>query len=167
MMTSFAVPWAGLELQLPALQLSDSHFVQRCVCSAPRSLAVLCCTSSGLCMTCSPSGGKEGLFLFPGVHEGCAVKAVTCGFLKSVVFTACDCSSPLQEIGRALGIALMKQFGWRADLRDPNLEVVVLVCQVACCRFQNCPRYLLFCSLLPLHSGPWPLPVCLSGAEFN
>ncbi|KAF1621442.1 THUMP domain-containing protein 2, partial [Eudyptes chrysolophus] len=30
-----------------------------------------------------------------------------------------------QEIGRALGIALMKQFGWRADLRDPDLEIFV------------------------------------------
>ncbi|NXL85835.1 THUM2 protein, partial [Alectura lathami] len=30
-----------------------------------------------------------------------------------------------QEIGRAAGIALMKQFGWRADLRDPDLEIFV------------------------------------------
>lgn len=35
MMAAFVVPWAGLELQPPALQLSDSHFVLRCVCSAP------------------------------------------------------------------------------------------------------------------------------------
>ncbi|KAF1653753.1 THUMP domain-containing protein 2, partial [Aptenodytes patagonicus] len=44
---------------------------------------------------------------------------------------SCRCSGasakilPSQEIGRALGIALMKQFGWRADLRDPDLEVFV------------------------------------------
>uniref|UniRef100_A0A8C3J0Q5 Uncharacterized protein n=1 Tax=Calidris pygmaea TaxID=425635 RepID=A0A8C3J0Q5_9CHAR len=52
-------------------------------------------------------------------------KAVICSFLNSVIFTACDCSSPLQEIGRAVGVALMKQCGWRADLRDPDLEIFV------------------------------------------
>ena len=160
MMTAFVALWAELQLLPPAVQLRDSHFVLQCVCSAPHSLAVPCCTSSGLCTNCSPRD-KERLFLFPGIYEGYAVKAVTCRFLNSVLFTACDCSSPLEEIGRAAGIALMKQFGWRADLRDPDLEVVVLVCQMACCCFQNCPRSLLVCSLLPLHAGPWPLP-CLS-----
>ncbi|NWI68542.1 THUM2 protein, partial [Todus mexicanus] len=44
---------------------------------------------------------------------------------------SCRCSGaiakilPSQEIGRAVGIALMKQFGWRADLRDPDLEIFV------------------------------------------
>ncbi|NXK53530.1 THUM2 protein, partial [Chauna torquata] len=44
---------------------------------------------------------------------------------------SCRCSGAIakiltsQEIGRAVGIALMKQFGWRADLRDPNLEIFV------------------------------------------
>ncbi|NWQ90444.1 THUM2 protein, partial [Burhinus bistriatus] len=44
---------------------------------------------------------------------------------------SCRCSGaiakilPSQEIGRAVGIALMKQCGWRADLRDPDLEVFV------------------------------------------
>ncbi|KAM6278907.1 U6 snRNA (guanine-N(2))-methyltransferase THUMPD2 isoform 3-T3 [Porphyrio hochstetteri] len=43
---------------------------------------------------------------------------------------SCRCSGAIakiltsQEIGRAIGIALMKQFGWRADLRDPDLEVI-------------------------------------------
>lgn len=95
------------------------------------------------------------------------MKAVICSLLNSVIFTACDCSSPLQEIGRAIGIALIKQCGWRADLRDPDLEVVVFVCQVARCCFQTCPQYLLCCFLLPLHAGLWPLAVCLSAAEFN
>ncbi|KFZ52842.1 THUMP domain-containing protein 2, partial [Podiceps cristatus] len=42
---------------------------------------------------------------------------------------SCRCSGAIgkiltsQEIGRAVGIALMKQFGWRADLRDPDLEI--------------------------------------------
>ncbi|NXI74871.1 THUM2 protein, partial [Anseranas semipalmata] len=44
---------------------------------------------------------------------------------------SCRCSGAIakiltsQEIGRAAGIALMKQFGWRADLRDPDLEIFV------------------------------------------
>ncbi|NXA26274.1 THUM2 protein, partial [Ibidorhyncha struthersii] len=44
---------------------------------------------------------------------------------------SCRCSGaiakmlPSQEIGRAVGIALMKQCGWRADLRDPDLEIFV------------------------------------------
>ncbi|XP_009641616.2 THUMP domain-containing protein 2 isoform X3 [Egretta garzetta] len=44
---------------------------------------------------------------------------------------SCRCSGavakilPSQEIGRAIGIALMKQCGWRADLRDPDLEIFV------------------------------------------
>ncbi|NXV82894.1 THUM2 protein, partial [Atlantisia rogersi] len=44
---------------------------------------------------------------------------------------SCRCSGAIakiltsQEIGRAIGIALMKQFGWRADLRDPDLEIFV------------------------------------------
>ncbi|KGL99237.1 THUMP domain-containing protein 2, partial [Charadrius vociferus] len=44
---------------------------------------------------------------------------------------SCRCSGaiakilPSQEIGRAIGVALMKQCGWRADLRDPDLEVFV------------------------------------------
>ncbi|XP_068009138.1 THUMP domain-containing protein 2 isoform X2 [Melanerpes formicivorus] len=44
---------------------------------------------------------------------------------------SCRCSGamakvlPSQELGRALGTALGKQFGWRADLRHPELEVFV------------------------------------------
>ncbi|NXT80678.1 THUM2 protein, partial [Zapornia atra] len=44
---------------------------------------------------------------------------------------SCRCSGAMakvltsQEIGRAVGIALMKQFGWRADLRDPDLEIFI------------------------------------------
>uniref|UniRef100_A0A8C3QUD1 U6 snRNA (guanine-N(2))-methyltransferase THUMPD2 n=1 Tax=Cyanoderma ruficeps TaxID=181631 RepID=A0A8C3QUD1_9PASS len=30
-----------------------------------------------------------------------------------------------QEVGRAIGITLVKQCGWRADLRDPDLEIFV------------------------------------------
>ncbi|KFO83104.1 THUMP domain-containing protein 2, partial [Buceros rhinoceros silvestris] len=44
---------------------------------------------------------------------------------------SCRCSGaiakilPSQEVGRAVGVALMKQFGWQADLRDPDLEIFV------------------------------------------
>ncbi|KAM6433365.1 U6 snRNA (guanine-N(2))-methyltransferase THUMPD2 [Rhynochetos jubatus] len=44
---------------------------------------------------------------------------------------SCRCSGaiakilPSQEMGRAIGVALMKQFGWQADLRDPDLEIFV------------------------------------------
>ena len=155
-MTIFVVTWAGLELQPPALQLSDSHFVMR-VCLHCPSLALPCCTSSGLCTNCSPRD-KERLFLFPGISKDCAVKAVICSFLNSVIFAACDCSSPLQEIGRAVGIAFMKQCGWQADLRDPDLEVVALVCQMACWCFQNCPRlsFVLFSAPFALRSVASP-----------
>uniref|UniRef100_A0A8C6RAF1 U6 snRNA (guanine-N(2))-methyltransferase THUMPD2 n=1 Tax=Nannospalax galili TaxID=1026970 RepID=A0A8C6RAF1_NANGA len=44
---------------------------------------------------------------------------------------SCRCSGSVakaftaQEVGRVIGIALMKQFGWKADLRNPNLEIFV------------------------------------------
>lgn len=120
------------------------------------------CTSSSPCTNCSPRD-RDSLIsqVFIRIVQS-RLRSVV--FFISVIFTACDCSSCLQEIGRAIGIALMKQFGWRADLRNPDLEVVVLLCQVACC-FWNCPWYLLVCSLLPLSSGP--LAVCLFAAEFT
>ncbi|KAM5317165.1 U6 snRNA (guanine-N(2))-methyltransferase THUMPD2 isoform 2-T2 [Glossophaga mutica] len=44
---------------------------------------------------------------------------------------SCRCSGAVaktfsaQEVGRIIGIALMKQFGWKADLRDPNVEIFI------------------------------------------
>ncbi|KAL9868240.1 U6 snRNA (guanine-N(2))-methyltransferase THUMPD2 isoform 2-T2 [Geothlypis trichas] len=44
---------------------------------------------------------------------------------------SCRCSGAIariltsQEVGRALGTALVRQCGWRADLRDPDLEIFV------------------------------------------
>uniref|UniRef100_H0X3M9 U6 snRNA (guanine-N(2))-methyltransferase THUMPD2 n=1 Tax=Otolemur garnettii TaxID=30611 RepID=H0X3M9_OTOGA len=44
---------------------------------------------------------------------------------------SCRCSGTVgkaftaQEVGKVIGIALMKQFGWKADLRNPNLEVFI------------------------------------------
>ncbi|XP_008590426.1 PREDICTED: THUMP domain-containing protein 2-like [Galeopterus variegatus] len=44
---------------------------------------------------------------------------------------SCRCSGAIrkaftsQEAGRVIGIALMKQFGWKADLRNPNLEIFI------------------------------------------
>ncbi|XP_032558721.1 THUMP domain-containing protein 2 isoform X2 [Chiroxiphia lanceolata] len=51
---------------------------------------------------------------------------------------SCRCSGAIakiltsQEIGRAIGIALMKQCGWRADLRDPDLEAGAFVLDPMC-----------------------------------
>ncbi|XP_069881548.1 THUMP domain-containing protein 2 isoform X4 [Dipodomys merriami] len=41
-----------------------------------------------------------------------------CSGTVAKVFTA-------QEVGKIIGIALMKQFGWKADLRTPNLEIFI------------------------------------------
>ncbi|XP_004480256.1 THUMP domain-containing protein 2 isoform X2 [Dasypus novemcinctus] len=44
---------------------------------------------------------------------------------------SCRCSGAIgktftaQEVGRVIGIALMKQFGWKTDLRNPNLEIFI------------------------------------------
>ncbi|XP_076990174.1 U6 snRNA (guanine-N(2))-methyltransferase THUMPD2 isoform X4 [Tamandua tetradactyla] len=44
---------------------------------------------------------------------------------------SCRCSGTIgkaftaQEVGRIIGIVLMKQFGWKADLRNPNLEIFI------------------------------------------
>ncbi|XP_007167179.2 THUMP domain-containing protein 2 isoform X3 [Balaenoptera acutorostrata] len=44
---------------------------------------------------------------------------------------SCRCSGAIartftaQEVGRVIGIALTKQFGWKADLRNPNLEIFI------------------------------------------
>ncbi|RLV88672.1 hypothetical protein DV515_00015408 [Chloebia gouldiae] len=44
---------------------------------------------------------------------------------------SCRCSGEIariltsQEVGRAIGTALVKQCGWHADLRDPDLEIFV------------------------------------------
>lgn len=47
----------------------------------------------------------------------------------------------LQEAGRVAGLALMRQFGWKADLRKPDLEVMNI--------------YLSFCTaaLPPVHAS--------------
>ncbi|XP_040851352.1 THUMP domain-containing protein 2-like isoform X2 [Ochotona curzoniae] len=44
---------------------------------------------------------------------------------------SCRCSGTIgkavtaQEVGRVIGVALMRQFGWKADLRNPDLEVFI------------------------------------------
>ncbi|KAM4867051.1 U6 snRNA (guanine-N(2))-methyltransferase THUMPD2 [Thomomys bottae] len=44
---------------------------------------------------------------------------------------SCRCSGSVakvftaQEVGKIIGIALMKQFGWKADLRTPNVEIFI------------------------------------------
>ncbi|XP_007477053.2 THUMP domain-containing protein 2 isoform X1 [Monodelphis domestica] len=44
---------------------------------------------------------------------------------------SCRCSGTIaktfttEEVGRVIGIALIKQFGWKADLRNPKLEIFI------------------------------------------
>ncbi|XP_004265074.1 THUMP domain-containing protein 2 isoform X4 [Orcinus orca] len=51
---------------------------------------------------------------------------------------SCRCSGAIaktftaQEVGRVIGIALMKQFGWKADLRNPNLEIFIHLSDIYC-----------------------------------
>ncbi|KAM6179610.1 THUMP domain-containing protein 2-like [Erethizon dorsatum] len=61
-----------------------------------------------------------------------AEKAADTHSQKDLTFrVSCRCSGTIgkvftaQEVGRIIGIALMKQFGWKADLRNPNLEIFV------------------------------------------
>ncbi|XP_059691123.1 THUMP domain-containing protein 2-like [Gavia stellata] len=87
---------------------------------------------------------SKASFKVPSKSSG--EKPVASEQLSFSLRVSCRCSGavakilPSQAMGRAVGIALMKWFGWWADLRDPDPEVVVLVCQMACCCFQNCPR---------------------------
>ncbi|XP_019654725.2 THUMP domain-containing protein 2 isoform X7 [Ailuropoda melanoleuca] len=60
------------------------------------------------------------------------VKAVAAPNQKDLTFrVSCRCSGSMaktftaQEVGRVIGIALKKQFGWKADLRNPNLEIFI------------------------------------------
>ncbi|MBZ3869406.1 THUMP domain-containing protein 2 [Sciurus carolinensis] len=59
-------------------------------------------------------------------------KAVNAHNQDNLTFrVSCRCSGTIgkalttQEIGRVIGIALMKQFGWKADLKNPNLEIFI------------------------------------------
>ncbi|XP_021086958.2 THUMP domain-containing protein 2 isoform X1 [Mesocricetus auratus] len=58
------------------------------------------------------------------------VKAADTENLEDLTFrVSCRCSGNIgkafttQEVGRVVGTALMKKFGWRADLRNPHLEI--------------------------------------------
>ncbi|XP_023422130.2 THUMP domain-containing protein 2 isoform X2 [Cavia porcellus] len=59
-------------------------------------------------------------------------EAAGTGSQKDLTFrVSCRCSGSIgkvftaQEIGRVIGIAVMKQFGWKADLRNPDVEIFV------------------------------------------
>ncbi|XP_003416167.2 THUMP domain-containing protein 2 isoform X1 [Loxodonta africana] len=59
-------------------------------------------------------------------------KAIVGHNQKDLTFrVSCRCSGAVgktftaQEVGRVIGIALMKQFGWKADLRNPDLEIFI------------------------------------------
>ncbi|KAM4679592.1 U6 snRNA (guanine-N(2))-methyltransferase THUMPD2 isoform 2-T2 [Amazona ochrocephala] len=66
-----------------------------------------------------------------GSSKSSGEKAIANEQLNFSFRVSCRCSGAIakvvtsQEIGRAIGVALMKQCGWRADLRDPDLEIFV------------------------------------------
>ncbi|XP_048209023.1 THUMP domain-containing protein 2 isoform X2 [Perognathus longimembris pacificus] len=73
--------------------------------------------------------GRENLQekeLQPAVEEAAGAPSPDFTFRVS-----CRCSGTVakiftaQEVGKIIGIALMKQFGWKADLRTPNLEIFI------------------------------------------
>ncbi|CAH6778035.1 THUMP domain-containing protein 2 [Phodopus roborovskii] len=60
------------------------------------------------------------------------VKAANTEDLEDLTFrVSCRCSGNIgkafttQEVGRVVGIALMRKFGWKANLRNPHLEIFI------------------------------------------
>uniref|UniRef100_V9LDS0 THUMP domain-containing protein 2-like protein n=1 Tax=Callorhinchus milii TaxID=7868 RepID=V9LDS0_CALMI len=51
---------------------------------------------------------------------------------------SCRCSGKMakrftaQELGRAIGVALAKEMGWKAELRNPTLEVFIHLSDIHC-----------------------------------
>ncbi|XP_030777527.1 THUMP domain-containing protein 2 isoform X5 [Rhinopithecus roxellana] len=59
-------------------------------------------------------------------------KAIDTHNQKDLTFrVSCRCSGTIrkaftaQEVGKVIGIAIMKHFGWKADLRNPKLEIFI------------------------------------------
>ncbi|XP_011711319.2 THUMP domain-containing protein 2 isoform X1 [Macaca nemestrina] len=59
-------------------------------------------------------------------------KAIDTHNQKDLTFrVSCRCSGTIgkaftaQEVGRVIGIAIIKHFGWKADLRNPKLEIFI------------------------------------------
>ncbi|XP_023072053.1 THUMP domain-containing protein 2 isoform X4 [Piliocolobus tephrosceles] len=59
-------------------------------------------------------------------------KAIDTHNQKDLTFrVSCRCSGTIrkaftaQELGKVIGIAIMKHFGWKADLRNPKLEIFI------------------------------------------
>ncbi|XP_053098819.1 THUMP domain-containing protein 2 isoform X2 [Hemicordylus capensis] len=73
------------------------------------------------------TGGK---LLSKKTHEAIQKKSVESNDCFSFR-VSCRCSGALakvftaQEMGRVIGIALMKHFGWKADLKNPDIEIFV------------------------------------------
>ncbi|XP_017531043.1 THUMP domain-containing protein 2 isoform X4 [Manis javanica] len=69
---------------------------------------------------------------FQAQSQNNVAKAIDAHDQNALTFrVSCRCSGAVaqtctaQEIGRIIGIALMKQFGWKADLRTPNVEIFI------------------------------------------
>ncbi|NWR23992.1 THUM2 protein, partial [Emberiza fucata] len=106
--------------QVRAVVSEESQVGAGETCEAPARMSRQeCWTESRTCSELPSRGSGED----PAANE-------ELGFSFRV---SCRCSGAIariltsQEVGRALGTALVKQCGWRADLRDPDLEVGLLV----------------------------------------
>uniref|UniRef100_A0A8D0GP81 U6 snRNA (guanine-N(2))-methyltransferase THUMPD2 n=1 Tax=Sphenodon punctatus TaxID=8508 RepID=A0A8D0GP81_SPHPU len=97
--------------------------------------------------TVPPECQAEKICDIPEVHKGSLAESRTSleetpeanreksvernGGLGFTFRVSCRCSGAIaraftsQEVGRIIGIALMKQFGWKADLRNPEIEIFV------------------------------------------
>ncbi|XP_044285152.1 THUMP domain-containing protein 2 isoform X3 [Varanus komodoensis] len=73
------------------------------------------------------SQGRSSLEKIPQLIQEKSVESSSCFSFR----VSCRCSGALaktftaQEMGRIIGIALMKSFGWKADLRNPDIEIFV------------------------------------------
>ncbi|XP_057353247.1 THUMP domain-containing protein 2 isoform X3 [Manis pentadactyla] len=69
---------------------------------------------------------------FQAQSQNNVAKAIDAHDQNALTFrVSCRCSGAVaqtctaQEVGRIIGIALKKQFGWKADLRTPNVEIFI------------------------------------------
>ncbi|XP_061481542.1 THUMP domain-containing protein 2 [Rhineura floridana] len=85
------------------------------------------CDTSGVHKDNVLSWGRSFLGKTPELIQEKSIENSSCFSFR----VSCRCSGALakiftsQEIGRIIGTALMKSFGWKADLRNPDIEIFV------------------------------------------
>ncbi|XP_065538236.1 THUMP domain-containing protein 2 isoform X2 [Lathamus discolor] len=89
------------------------------------------CVVAGDCQTASETSLEDS-------SKSSGEEAIANEQLNFSFRVSCRCSGAVakvltsQEIGRAVGVTLMKQCGWRADLRDPDVEIFLHLNDVHC-----------------------------------